>query len=56
MEKLIWWIIKKLIFMVDRDDTLLVHSFAKDEITDYHIIAERSYPDRHCYGVSEEKY
>lgn len=56
MEKIIWWIIKKLIFIVDRDDTLLVHSFGKDEITDYHVIAERCYPDRHCYGVSEEKY
>ena len=55
-EKILWWIVKRCILTLDRDDTLMAYSFAKDEITDYHIIAERFYPDRHCYGTREEPY
>lgn len=52
----LWWLIKKLIFLVDCDNTLLTYSFVRDKTTDYHVIAERFYPDRHVYGVKEEYY
>lgn len=56
MEKLLWRIVKICILWLDRDNTLLVYSFAKDERTDYHIIAERFLADRHCFGTKEELY
>lgn len=56
MEKLLWRIVKICILWLDRDNTLLVYSFAKDEYTDYHIIAERFLADRHCFGTKEEPY
>ena len=56
MKKFLWWLIKKLMFLVDHDNTLLAYSFAKDSTTDYHVIAERFYLDRHVYGVKEEYY
>ncbi len=56
MSKILWWIVKHCIFFLDRDDLLMVHSFVKDDITDYHIIVERSYPDKHYYGTTIETY
>ena len=54
--KILWWIVKKCILILDRDNTLLAYSFAKDEHTDYHIIVERFLVDRHTYGTLEEMY
>jgi len=56
MEKLLWRIVKTCILWLDRDNTLLAYSFSKDEHTDYHIIAERFFVDRHCFGTTEETY
>lgn len=53
-KKIIKWGIRKLVFLLDRDDSLLVYSFWKDEVTDYHIFAERFYEDKHMFGVKEE--
>lgn len=55
-DKLLWWIVKICIFAIDKDDSLLVHSFAKDEITEYHVMAERCYPDKHCFGTRVDYY
>lgn len=52
--KIIKWCIRKLIFLLDKDDSLLVYSFGKDDVTDYHIFAERFYEDKHMFGVKEE--
>lgn len=56
MEKILWWIVKKCILVLDKNNTLLAHSFAKDNVTDYHIIVERFLPDKHCYGIRIEPY
>lgn len=56
MRRFYWWLVKWFLFLADRDNTLLVHTFVKDDVTEYHVVAERFYPDRHCYGVSEEPY
>lgn len=53
-QKIIKWGIRKLVFLLDKDDSLLVYSFGKDEVTDYHIFAERFYEDKHTFGVKEE--
>ena len=54
--KFLWWIVKICIFTIDKDDSLLVHSFAKDETTEYHVMAERCYPDKHCFGTRVDYY
>lgn len=53
-KKIIKWCIRKLVFLLDKDDALLVYSFGKDENTSFHIIAERFYEDKHTFGVKEE--
>lgn len=53
-KKIIKWGIRKLVFLLDKDDALLVYSFGKDENTDFHIIAERFYEDKHTFGTREE--
>lgn len=52
--KIIKWLIRKFVFLLDKDDSLLVYSFGKDEVTDYYIFAERFYEDKHMFGVKEE--
>ena len=48
--------VKRFLFLADRDNTLLTYTFVKDDKTEYHVIAERFYPDRHSFGVIEETY
>lgn len=31
--------------------TFMIYTWARDEVTDYHLIAERSYPDHRVYGM-----
>ena len=53
-KKIIKWGIRKLVFLLDKDDALLVYSFGKDENTSFHIIAERFYEDKYTFGTREE--
>ena len=34
----------------------MAYSWGVDEITDYHVIAERSYPDHHVFGTKVTWY
>jgi hypothetical protein len=36
--------------------SLMAYSWGVDEVTDYHVIAERSYPDHHVYGTKVTWY
>lgn len=56
MNKVIKWLIKHLIFLLDRKGDLLTYSFAKDDKTHYNIIAERYYDDRLEYGTQVNYY
>lgn len=56
MKKFFWWMVKRFLFLANRDNTLLTYTFVKDDKTEYHVIAERFYPDRHSFGVIEETY
>ena len=38
------------------DGAFMALSWGVDEVTDYHVIAERNYPDRHIYGTEETLY
>ena len=38
------------------DDEFLAFSWGIDEVTDYHVIVERSYLDHHMYGTTVEWY
>lgn len=38
------------------DGAFLAFSWGIDEVTDYHVIAERSYPYHHVYGTTVEVY
>ncbi len=46
-------IIRKYVEKYDKihEYSFMVYSWAKDEITDYHVIAERSFPNVHVYGT-----
>jgi hypothetical protein len=55
-------VVKKLIFwLVHRLDVLqygafMALSWGYDEVTDYHVLAERSYDDMHVYGTQVTYY
>lgn len=36
--------------------TLMCLSWGADDVTDYHVIAERSYPHMHIFGTKIERY
>lgn len=56
LNKILWWIVKKCVCIIDRDNLLMVYSFAKDDVTDYHLVVERCLPDVHMYGTHTEHY
>ena len=45
------WLIKRLVFLLDRDDTLLSFSFSGGERKDYTILTERVYDDHYEVGT-----
>ena len=52
------WIIRKAVQWHDRLNykAFMAYSWALDEITDYHVLAERSYQNCHVYGTKVEYY
>lgn len=46
-------IIRKYVQKLDKANyySLMAYSWGVDEITDYHVIAERSYLDHHVFGT-----
>jgi nucleoside-specific outer membrane channel protein Tsx len=56
-DKVLKWIIRKAI---QKHDDLsyggfMAYSWGRDEVTDYHVTAERSYKDVHIYGTRVER-
>ena len=56
MNRVIKWLIKHLIFLLDREGDLLTYCFARDAKTYYNILAERYYEDRWEYGTQVNYY
>ena len=52
------WVIRKAVRRMDVVDGLCfqAYTWGVDEVTDYHVIAERSYPDVHIYGTRWDRY
>ena len=57
-DKLARWIIRKAVQWHDRlnYNAFMAYSWALDEVTDYHVLAERSYQNCHVYGTKVEYY
>lgn len=56
MNKVIWWIVKKLITLIWKRERFFVHSWGVDEHVDIYVITEESYLDKHRFGLREEIY
>ena len=57
-DKVLKWIIRKA---VQKHDDLnygafMAYSWGRDEVTDYHVTAERSYDDIHVFGTRVERF
>ena len=50
--------IKKNVRKLDllNNGALMAFSWVVDEVTDYHVLAERSYPDHYVYGTEVTRY
>ena len=56
MEKIITWLIKKLVTIYWKKYQFYALSWGVDEIVTLRVMSEESYLDRHRIGVREEKY
>jgi len=56
LDKIIKWLLKKLILLWDRHDDMLVFSFGRDERTDYSVVVERYYDDFYTVGTAMYPY
>ena len=56
MNKLLKWIIRKLVTFYYRKYPFYTCSWGVNDNLDLMIISEESYPDYHRYGLREEKY
>lgn len=56
-EKFLKWIIRKAVQKHDdlNYQAFLAYSWGRDEVTDYVVLAERSYPELHVYGTKVER-
>ena len=56
--KIAKWIIRKSVEWYDRLEhgAFMAYCWGLDEVTDYNVIAERSYPDCHIYGTRVDYY
>jgi len=52
------WFIRKSVQWLDnlQIKAFMAYSWSLDEVTDYHVIAERSYQNCHVYGTKVEYY
>lgn len=52
------WMIRKAVQKHDdlNSQAFMAYSWGRDEVTDYVVIAERSYPDLHVYGTKVERF
>ena len=45
------WMIKQLVFCLDKDDDLIVYSFSGGERKDYSVVVERFFDDHYEIGT-----
>ena len=56
INKLIKWLIKRLVIILDRNDDLLCYSFSGGERKDYSVSVERFYDDYYTVGTAMYPY
>ncbi len=52
------WIVRKAVRRIDvlNGFAFMAYVWAADDVTDYHLSAERSYPDLHVFGTHVDHY
>lgn len=55
-DKIIKWLIKRLVFLWDRRNDKMAYSFGRDERTDYSVIVERFYDTYFTVGTAMYPY
>lgn len=55
MEKILQWLIKKLVTFYWKKYEFYTYSWGVNECVDLHIISEESYLHRHRFGLREER-
>jgi hypothetical protein len=56
LDRIITWLIKRLILLWDRHNDKIAFSFGRDERTDYAVIVERFYDDYYTVGTAMYPY
>lgn len=56
IDRIIIWLIKKLVFLWDRHGDKMVLSFGRDEQTDYSVLVDRYYDNYWTSGTSTLPY
>lgn len=56
--RLLHWVIRKAVRRMDvvKGFSFMAYSWGADDVTDYHVLAERWLPDGHIYGTRWERY
>ena len=55
-DRIITWLIKRLILLWDRNNDKIAFSFGRDERTDYSVLVERFYDDYYTVGTAMYPY
>ena len=55
-DKIITWLIKRLVLLWDRHNDKVAFSFARDERTDYSVLVERFYDTYYTVGTAMYPY
>jgi hypothetical protein len=56
MERILKWIIKKLVTLYWKKTHFYNYSWGVDENVDLHIFSEETYLDRHRFGVRQDMF
>ena len=56
LDKVITWLIKKLVLLWDRHNDKIAFSFGRDERTDYSVLVERFYDTYYTVGTAMYPY
>ena len=56
LDRIITWLIKRLVLLWDRHNDKIAFSFGRDEHTDYSVLVERFYDDDYTVGTAMYPY
>lgn len=56
LDRILIWLIKRLVFAWDRNYDKLALSFGRDERTSYSVVVQRYFDDHYTVGTAEYQY